>query len=62
MDTFTEMTNLTLFHGKTYYVSIVAMDTTDRCVGSYGPPLMVDTTPPEPGACSYNRINFILCF
>lgn len=49
MDTFTEMTNLTLFHGKTYYVSIVAMDTTERCVGSYGPPLMVDTTPPEPG-------------
>ncbi|VDI44467.1 Hypothetical predicted protein, partial [Mytilus galloprovincialis] len=49
VDTFTEIKNLTLIHGHQYYVAVIATDSTQRCIGSYGPSLMIDATPPSAG-------------
>ncbi|XP_063447918.1 uncharacterized protein LOC134727466 [Mytilus trossulus] len=49
IDTFTEMKNLTLIHGHQYYVAVIATDSTQRCIGSYGPSVMIDATPPSAG-------------
>ncbi|XP_052073991.1 uncharacterized protein LOC127711867 [Mytilus californianus] len=49
IDTFTEMKNLSLIHSHQYYVAVIATDSTHRCMGSFGPSLMIDATPPSAG-------------
>ncbi|XP_061197209.1 uncharacterized protein LOC133205414 [Saccostrea echinata] len=49
-DTFFQFKNLHLNHNHTYFVVVVATDVTGRCVGVYGDPVLIDTTPPKPGS------------
>lgn len=48
-DTFAEIKEILLVHGRTYYTTFIAADVTEKCIGSTGKALLIDTTPPQEG-------------
>ena len=51
------MKNLTLQHGKSYYISVVAYDDAGVCALVTGEPLVIDTTPPTTGYILVENLN-----
>lgn len=49
-DTFYQFKDLHLKHNHLYYVVVIATDVTGRCIGNQGEPILIDTTPPNPGS------------
>ncbi|XP_062588030.1 uncharacterized protein LOC134249701 [Saccostrea cucullata] len=48
-DTFKDLKQLSLLHGHSYFVTVIAADVTGKCVGSTGKAVIIDTSPPEKG-------------
>ncbi|XP_062598765.1 uncharacterized protein LOC134260192, partial [Saccostrea cucullata] len=48
-DTFKNLKQLSLLHGHSYFVTVIAADVTGKCVGSTGKAVIIDTSPPEKG-------------
>ncbi|XP_048251916.1 uncharacterized protein LOC124135018 [Haliotis rufescens] len=51
-DTVVHLKNLTLQQGHSYYVTVIAHDTVDSCIGVSEGPVTIDTTPPTQGHIS----------
>ncbi|XP_062588035.1 uncharacterized protein LOC134249704 [Saccostrea cucullata] len=47
LDTIQTLKNLTLNHGKSYYVTVIASDEVGKCSSTKSRPILVDTTPPN---------------
>lgn len=48
LDTYVQLTDLSLVHGATYYVMVIAVDESGGCVET-SDSVTVDTTPPQSG-------------
>ena len=56
LNEYVKIVNLTLVHGATYFVTVVAEDEAGMCIATVSEPVIVDTTPPTLGQIFINDI------
>ena len=56
LNEYIKIVNLTLVHGASYFVTVVAEDEAGMCIATVSEPVIVDTTPPTHGQIFINDI------
>lgn len=56
LNEYVKLTNLSMHHADTFYVTVIAKDEAGMCIGVTSDQILVDTTPPNEGSVSVNDI------